>query len=78
VSYGRQHHRTVAVAIQTTTIEQESPYGEPIDAPGVRATCSECGHETTSFGTGHDSRKRCLALLRDECPMGESNWYEEE
>lgn len=43
--------------------------------PGVAATCSRCGHETESCGTGQASVRRCLALLREECPNGESNFY---
>jgi hypothetical protein len=46
-----------------------------IPVPGVRATCTACGHSTESFGDGPRSVKRCLCLLREECPMGESNWY---
>lgn len=43
--------------------------------PGVRATCSRCDHATESFGTSDRSRRRCLALLRDECPNNEENYY---
>ena len=34
-------------------------------------------HSTESYGTGDKSVKRCLALMRDECPMGENNFYVE-
>lgn len=44
----------------------------------VRATCSQCEHVTTSFGTAGNSVKRCLALMREECPEGEANFYVEE
>ncbi len=47
------------------------------EVEGVCATCSRCDHETESFGTGEASVKRCLALLREECPEGEENWYVE-
>src|SRR5206468_282498 len=43
----------------------------------VRATCSRCGHETESGGTGENSIKRCLVLMRGECPQGENNRYED-
>jgi len=76
--YGREHHRTVPVSIEIVALEETTQYGEVIQVPSVRATCSECDHQTESFGTGGDSRRRCLALLREECPMGESNWYEED
>lgn len=78
MSYGRSHHRTVPVTITTTVIAETNQLGETTHGVGVRAVCSACGHETTSFGTGADSKRRCLALLREECPMGESNWYAEE
>jgi hypothetical protein len=42
---------------------------------GVRTTCSRCNHETTSYGTGEVSVLRCLALLREECPNDENNFY---
>jgi hypothetical protein len=43
--------------------------------PGVVVTCSKCGHFTESFGTTSRSIKRCLVLLREECPQGEKNFY---
>lgn len=42
---------------------------------GVCVTCTRCEHATESFGTGDASVRRCLALLREECPEGESNFY---
>lgn len=42
---------------------------------GVCATCSRCFHATESFGTSEASVKRCLVLLREECPNGERNFY---
>lgn len=48
------------------------------DIAGVCVTCSRCGHETESYGTGLASIRRCLVLLREECPNGESNFYEAE
>lgn len=57
---------------------------EEIELDGTRgmiasvvATCPRCGHETESYGTDEPSRKRCLVLLREECPRGENNWYAE-
>lgn len=44
----------------------------------ILATCSECEHTTLSFGTGEGSVRRCLALMRDECPNDEENYYVEE
>jgi hypothetical protein len=49
--------------------------GSPVMVDGVCATCSRCGHETESYGRSERSVRRCLVLLREECPMGESNFY---
>lgn len=43
--------------------------------PAVEANCLRCNHITRSFGTEEASVKRCLAMMRDECPNGESNFY---
>jgi len=43
--------------------------------PGVRAICTRCGHETESFGTEDASVRRCLAVMREECPEMERNYY---
>lgn len=48
------------------------------DVDGIVARCSRCDHETESFGTSERSVKRCLALLRDECPNDENNFYVDE
>lgn len=60
----------VDVTIEETVLEGE--YG---DVDSVTAECGKCGHTTESFGTGEGSRRRCLALMRDECPSGERNFY---
>ena len=55
--------------------ELESEYG-PV--AGVVVTCSRCDHEVSSFGVTAASTKRCFALLHEECPNDESNFYMEE
>ena len=35
---------------------------------GVLAICEICGHQTMSYGTDGPSVRRCLALMRAECP----------
>jgi hypothetical protein len=57
--------------IEETEIEND--YGRSV--PGIVATCSECGHSTESFGTNLASIRRCLALMREECPQDEANFY---
>ena len=56
--------------------EVELVNDEGWDQPGVSVTCSRCRHVTESFGTTDASVKRCLALLREECPRSEKNFYE--
>lgn len=63
----------VSAAIEETDLENED--GRTV--PGVQATCSKCGHTTESFGTGEASIRRCLVLLREECPGEERNYYTE-
>lgn len=53
--------------------EIENDEGRMVD--GIEVTCSRCGHLTASFGTSDASVRRCLALMREECPGGESNYY---
>ena len=42
---------------------------------GVRVTCTECGHSEESFGTGAGSVRRCIMLLKENCPEGGGNFY---
>jgi hypothetical protein len=46
--------------------------------PGIIAECTRCGHTTQSFGTSERSVGRCLALMREQCPEDEKNYYVEE
>ena len=61
----------VTCEIQEKTFVGET--GRPI--PGIRAHCTRCGHETESYGTSHVSIRRCLYLMRAECPEDEHNYY---
>jgi hypothetical protein len=61
----------VPCSIEETELENDR--GRPV--PGVVATCSRCRHETESFGTGEASRRRCLAVMAEECPENEENYY---
>src|SRR5258708_740927 len=54
----------------------ENDYGREIE--GTCPTCSHCGHITESFGNSDRSVKRCLVLLREECPLGNTNFYTDE
>jgi hypothetical protein len=56
-------------------IEETELEGDYAPVEGVMATCSRCDHVTESFGTSDSSVKRCLVLMREECPKNESNFY---
>jgi len=45
------------------------------EIPSVMATCTKCGHTTESYGQESVSIRRCLVLLREECPRNEGNYY---
>ena len=49
-----------------------------VEVPSTTVSCGNCSHETTSYGTGPISVKRCLALLNEECPDNENNFYVED
>lgn len=63
----------ILCSVDQTTLEGD--YGE---VDGVEVTCSRCGHTTESYGTSEASVKRCLVLLREECPRRENNFYADE
>ena len=64
------------MAIIKATIEEVWLDGDiSDDMPGVEATCTNCGHTTESYGQEGPSIRRCLVLLREECPLGANNFY---
>lgn len=69
-----EHCGSRIIYCDVSEIELEGDYG-PVDS--VMVTCSKCGHETESFGTGQRSIDRCLVLLSEECPLDERNFYTE-
>ena len=62
------------VTIDVTYTELEGDYG-PVE--GIIVTCSKCGHSVEVFGTSDRSIYRGAIGLREECPNGENNFYEE-
>jgi DNA polymerase III subunit epsilon len=61
------------VPVDVEEVELENERGVKID--GVKITCGRCDHEVEVFGTSEASVKRGCAMLRDECPLGERNFY---
>jgi hypothetical protein len=64
-----QRKKRVACTIDETRLQGKQ---------GVVVTCGECGHQTESWGTGERSVRRCLALMGQECPKDEANYYHTE
>lgn len=62
----------VACNIQKVYLE-----GDYDDILGTLAICSRCDHQTESFGTTERSIRRCLVLMREECPLDEENYYQD-
>lgn len=69
------HQPAVKVYFETCDLPNTDAAGNDIETPGVIAECLRCHHEVTSFGQHEAAFKRCCALLRQECPKGESNFY---
>jgi len=65
--------RSSRIECEIEEVELENDEG--FEVAGVCATCTKCGHQTESFGTEGASIRRCLALMREECPLGEQNFY---
>jgi hypothetical protein len=64
-------------------VECEIVFGTAVNDDGrvvecIKAICSRCGHATMSWGDGLPSKKRCLAMMHEECPEAENNFYVEE
>lgn len=57
------------------SVSEELLEGDYGSVDGVVADCPRCGHRTESFGTSENSLRRCAALMREECPRGEKNYY---
>lgn len=62
------------VDVEIDQEEVENDDGRYID--GLRLTCSRCGHDVTVYGTSDRSAKRGAAMLAEECPNGERNYYD--
>jgi hypothetical protein len=50
--------------------------GDYTEVPSVSVTCSKCGHQVSVFGRSDASRRRGAVMLKEECPEGETNYYE--
>jgi len=69
----QRNKEEMTVNCEVEEFEAENDAGRLI--PSVRVTCGRCGHETESYGIEGPSIRRCLVLLREECPAGQDNFY---
>lgn len=70
----RRSSRIVA-AVDETVMYRGNDGTLPI--PSVCVSCSRCGHSVNILGRHRDSVVRGLATLREECPLGQKNYYRE-
>jgi len=63
------------VHVEIDHADVEGDYGQ---VEGLCLVCARCGHEVEVAGTTGASARRGAALLREECPKGESNFYDVE
>ena len=62
----------VTVDIVYTSLDGD--YGE---VDGIEVHCTKCDHYVEVFGQHDGSISRGCAMLNDECPRGENNFYAE-
>lgn len=74
----RWHKQKIPQDRVLAEIEEVVLENDGCEVDGVEATCTRCGHTTESYGTSGASRRRCLVLLREECPLGQQNFYTDE
>jgi hypothetical protein len=49
---------------------------DPADGPAkLIAKCGRCNHEVSVYGHSERSRRRAAAMLREQCPEEENNYY---
>ena len=59
----------------STTTDYVDLDGDHGTVEGVEVTCDRCEHSEQSYGTDESSIRRCAALLRENCPKNEKNYY---
>lgn len=61
------------ITCEVEDVELENDNGYLVS--GVCVTCSRCDDQEEAFGTSGASVRSCLVRLRENCSMGESNFY---
>jgi hypothetical protein len=57
-------------------IDHTDVAGESGQVEGLYLVCARCSHEVEVAGTTAASARRGAMMLREECPRGESNFYD--
>jgi hypothetical protein len=57
------------------TCEEDELDGDHGTVPGLVVTCKRCGHHVEVFGTSDASARRGGAMLAEDCPKQEQNFY---
>ena len=61
----------VTLEIHPTEIE-----GDFSTVSGLELRCPRCGHVVEVYGDHSASAVRGAVIMREECPLGENNYYE--
>lgn len=72
LSYYTIFSMNVDCDVAYTTMQNE----KGVDQSCVLVTCRRCYHQTHSWGQEYRSVRRCLTLLRLDCPREEANFYQ--
>ncbi|WP_426129785.1 hypothetical protein [Pararhizobium sp. PWRC1-1] len=60
----------------TLDIEHADLDGSYSTVEGIRVNCTKCGHSVEVFGTSDASARRAAVMMKEECPLGLSNYYD--
>lgn len=61
------------VSCEIEEIEIENENG--IDVESINVTCTRCEHSVKCYGRSDRSVRRAMAMLAEQCPEGEHNFY---
>lgn len=62
------------VEVEVTEV-MVAPLGGRAPVEGIDVECTRCNHAVKVCGRSEASEKRGCAMLRDECPEDETNFY---
>lgn len=62
------------VRVEVIYTELDGDYGM---VDGIEVSCSKCSHYVEVFGQHEGSINKACAMLNEECPNNENNFYKE-